>query len=420
MISAASEYIYTTGDLDKITIDNEVMPNRQGLAQKMIRGVDIAFLLESVEERSRAQEAVITQRRFSRIPWYDQLDIVFDGLQKTNSSSHNTGSIAIDPTWPYTNLSIYEENIPAINNAPPIIANNNAIIAAFPNFYQTIESIPQCNPGIARGTSKLMAAEPLQAAFRNQKKLTRYLDRVNYTLSATTPTQSPVLPEADARRMCSWRAEAPANWDWTGQPTYTDKQRAYYTAGASAANHLRREHKEYYGKFSFDNSLGIYVWEGYTRRSRNANGSIHVTRSNLPLGAVVTPLVQWQAYSYATYTHAPSNNRHDAVTETYSSGRTGLVFAAPKIADSAGTVTFTWNELRSSTGGTGNADMTWDDIPSTFKRYVGYEISAASQNPPQSEVPTTRDAWSAHYTSWLEYSLYGLLIDLGDHTKWWQ
>ena len=51
--SSPSDFLFVSGDLDKIVIDNEIMPLRTGIDREHLRGMDIAFLMEAVEERAR-------------------------------------------------------------------------------------------------------------------------------------------------------------------------------------------------------------------------------------------------------------------------------------------------------------------------------------------------------------------------------
>ena len=51
--STPNDFKYVTGDLDKIEIDNDIMPVRATEDKRKLRGMDIAFLQEAVEERRR-------------------------------------------------------------------------------------------------------------------------------------------------------------------------------------------------------------------------------------------------------------------------------------------------------------------------------------------------------------------------------
>lgn len=51
--SGPEDFKYVTGDLSAIEIDNDIMPVRSGSYKNKLRGMDIAFLMEAVEERAR-------------------------------------------------------------------------------------------------------------------------------------------------------------------------------------------------------------------------------------------------------------------------------------------------------------------------------------------------------------------------------
>lgn len=56
MITTRQEYQFVTGDIGLVEIDGGIMPLRSGDAAKSLRGEDVCFLMEGVNERRRAVE----------------------------------------------------------------------------------------------------------------------------------------------------------------------------------------------------------------------------------------------------------------------------------------------------------------------------------------------------------------------------
>ena len=63
--TGVSSFDYVTGDLSEITIDNNIMPVRTGDAANHLRGIDVAFIKEAIEERRRAVEKTAATPSFS-------------------------------------------------------------------------------------------------------------------------------------------------------------------------------------------------------------------------------------------------------------------------------------------------------------------------------------------------------------------
>lgn len=63
--TGVGSFDFVTGDLSEIAIDNNIMPVRSGDAAKHLRGMDIAFIKEAIEERRRAVEKSAASPSFS-------------------------------------------------------------------------------------------------------------------------------------------------------------------------------------------------------------------------------------------------------------------------------------------------------------------------------------------------------------------
>ncbi len=66
------------GDLNRIEIDNDIMPVRNTEDKRKLRGIDIAFLMEAVEERARARGLEGETFTFSRNITLSQVNAIID------------------------------------------------------------------------------------------------------------------------------------------------------------------------------------------------------------------------------------------------------------------------------------------------------------------------------------------------------
>lgn len=74
------DFLYVDGDLSSIEIDNDIMPVRSGARKREIRGMDIAFLMEAVEERARfaGLDPMEEKFAFSRCITLEQVNAIID------------------------------------------------------------------------------------------------------------------------------------------------------------------------------------------------------------------------------------------------------------------------------------------------------------------------------------------------------
>lgn len=81
------------GDLDRIEIDNDIMPVRTSEEKKRLRGIDIAFLMEAVEERARAIGLGEKDWTFSRNITLEQVNSIIGRLNEILNVNEGTQSV---------------------------------------------------------------------------------------------------------------------------------------------------------------------------------------------------------------------------------------------------------------------------------------------------------------------------------------
>lgn len=116
--TGVSSFDYVTGDLSDITIDNNIMPVRSGDAANHIRGMDIAFIKEAIEERRRAIEKSAVSPSFSAGITASQVDGIDAQLRDMFYDA--------DDTWewldgfPSTSVNGYREFTPSTYGDIPV------------------------------------------------------------------------------------------------------------------------------------------------------------------------------------------------------------------------------------------------------------------------------------------------------------
>ena len=83
------DFQFVTGDLSFIEIDNDIMPKRSASRKYEIRGMDIAFLMEAIEERARAIGNSDKSQTFSKTISAGQTEAAASDISRMDLSTAN-------------------------------------------------------------------------------------------------------------------------------------------------------------------------------------------------------------------------------------------------------------------------------------------------------------------------------------------
>ena len=114
----AGSFDFVTGDLSDITIDNDIMPVRSGDAANHIRGMDIAFIKEAIEERRRAVEKSPMTPSFSKSITAEQINGI--GAQLLDMFYDEDDDCEWLDDFPSTSVNGYREFTPSTYGDIPV------------------------------------------------------------------------------------------------------------------------------------------------------------------------------------------------------------------------------------------------------------------------------------------------------------
>ena len=395
MISSASSYKCVIGDLDKINISGAVMPLRTGAAQKILLGEDIAFLLESFGYIAWVVKGSKPTLRFTRFPMMGQFDLIRDYFN--NAEDYYYGSydtVAFNKNLAFDNGYISKQSS---SNAQSI---SSADILNLPHLDLSLETI---------SNSRVFLAENVMRAFRNQKKLTCFLDLSSHQQD----TGRGGFDYYDD----TWRS-APDGTNMT-------KLSSYRTITAQSPL-LRTDYKH---NRCAVNTSGVYRYEGYATISRGWGASrdlVAMTSRFLPPGTKVTPLMEHRTYhAYGLrYGTGPGSAEQSAGGTLYTAAvyraNSKWISSTMQFGDQ---VYFTWRELVSPAYGSATLYDGKLQLPSEYHFYNGYDGAVPPASVRFGSLAGTSEGFGGQYLAWEDYyrdvKPFGFLVELADHTKWW-
>ena len=189
MVTKKADYFYTDG-LDRIEVDGSVLPLRTGAARKVLKGEDLAFLAEALNERSLAASGhfafpIYGDRKFpySRAEYEWQFLDVAQGLAldrswlRTEYSALNS-STAIDGFLNPIDTSVFD-SYGRLTGSKDYGPSRVDAIGATAYHHAPLTPSPQ--------TAKIINVQDELDAYSNERKLTRFFREYNFDVGESLP-----------------------------------------------------------------------------------------------------------------------------------------------------------------------------------------------------------------------------------------
>ena len=400
MISDHGEYLYVdhggTGDFALVTVDGDVMPLRAEAKKKILRGEDIAFLMEAARERELAASGSVdwtSRADFSRRVSGVQVQSIADdmaNLPEFNDSTSSRGFVS-------SSLQIGPSGV-ADGGAEDARAVFGSVASYGTVYPQGTVLAPEALSPI--GPLHALRRADIETLFENLKRRVAVIR----PLSVSVPTSRFEL----VRRTVYSDGRIDTSPETVGDefPGFYLKQ--WVDRGRLDYNYMPGggQWPWYYSHVSETGYAG-----GFFPAAPSGNA---ISLNDVPPGCSVTPIVElvyhnpvweWPCGSSPQYAIGDVNGPSECT-------RHCLAHGTAKTASASGAVSFTWSEIRSV------------DIPgAAMRRFVTHCY-------PVDELPTEADfvtpgfpGYSQRYHRQERDSVYyrpwGVAIRLGDHTRWW-
>lgn len=400
MIRAFSEYVYTTGknhdpvhgypngDVDRILIDGSIMPFR-GVMQKVLRGEDILFLQESMRERMAALGRVESAKHeFSREVNALQAQQVADFLTRTRPiDTAQYGGIYMRPSA----FAQADAESAALGNWPHAVTDYRL------NFPQLTDDgfyppAPIPSPSFANRT---LYKQDILDMFENQSNLTCAFSLARYTSAfgavqkgngthRTYSGSSVIAEEAYDIIYGSGSLQMLA---------YARRSSGSVSVAASPIRYEQYASNEY--NVRLDQSAGVLA----------KYNEVAMRTTPLPPDSKATPVL---AFSMTQYMSRTNDSEHSANYTRYGFCTLGLL------------------SHRANRSGNDVAEWTWGHLIAYGKGVDFFKGKSFYKSPPSGflDPPASSDLDPlGRYSVVDDFEVwvmpFGYVVELGDHTKWW-
>ena len=197
MVTKKADYFYTDG-LDRIEVDGSVLPLRTGAARKALKGEDLAFLAEALNERSLAASGyfalptVGASQNFT----YSRAEYEYQFHDIVSSFAHPIGGGGTSDSWLRTEYS-------ALNSSTAIDGFLNPIDTSVFDSYGRLTGSKAYGPSRVEAigatayhhapltpsplTAKIINVQDELDAYSNERKLTRFFREYNFDVGERLP-----------------------------------------------------------------------------------------------------------------------------------------------------------------------------------------------------------------------------------------
>lgn len=392
MVKKKTDYVYTDG-LDGITIDGSILPLRSGAARKLLKGEDLVFLAEALNERSLAANGEFALRGIGTNDKYTYKRNESEGqfLRIASLISDDVAGAGISRALnDSTELSEFEKLVDATGDSialSPFYSPKGYVQSRIDSIGSAAYHCAELTP--SPQTARIINIQDELDIFSNERKLVRFFRDSNFSVEPYPPPFTVVSTGIDE----------------DGE-TISESHITYNSHGWCLG-------------YQYDWGLSVYHTEedriglSYTRSDIVWNNNyddlqkVAMRIYNVPARCMVDPIIRILVVNRTT--SAPGEDPIDTYVNRYFIGRDTRWKGFQAGENPTNTVEISWYDIKD------NVVMT---VPAWKPPFIHNDV----------RVPARKDQFnlmlSSRYVKYDCLEIYaqpiGAIIELDDHTKWWE
>ena len=395
MVKKKTDYVYTDG-IDGITIDGSILPLRSGAARKLLKGEDLAFLAEALNERSLAANGTFALHDIGSQDKYTYKRSEYESqfLDIASSFAHPT-----EPGRAWANKYTALNDSTELSEFEKLVDATGDRIAAFPYYsskgygqsrIDSIGSAAYHNAALTPNprTARIINIQDELDIFSNERKLVRFFRDSNFGVGMYPPPFTVISRGIDEDGKTISSSHTAYNlFGWCCGYQYDWGLSTYHTEDSIGLSYMRSG----------------FVWSDDVE----ALQKVAMWIDNVPAECLVDPIIRILVVNRTT--SAPGESPLDTYVNRYFIGgdRPSSGWRAGK--NPTNTVEIPWWAIR---------DSAIINVPAWEPPFIHNDV----------RVPASKSQFnlmiSNRYVKYDCIEIYaqpiGAIITLEDHTKWWE